>query len=1121
MSTDARAEMDPLLRQQFQQLLASERVLKDKMQQKEHVGVWDPPRNIGLEKECIQLRSLYEKVLFLDLEFATAKELEHSLWKTVFYKRIEHFRKRIRKCAAEAGSRGKNNDDKTSHQLLHEVCFQFSAFISDASVFYGGLLKRFQTFYESLLRSASGADGIVRCAKQSCYRCLVFLGDLARYKELHSENERKDWSHAENFYYKALEVVPSNGNPHNQLAVLATYIDAECVAIYRYARSLLVFQPFVTAKANLVLLFEKNRQRVQKMLQIIPDFLAHSQFRKQGNENGHMRQQQNVMKNKDKSAAFKSYLQRFVRLHGILYSSQSEEHLFDPLRRSIGEDLRGLMQASAVNDGLMLKLVVICIFSISCALGETDGAAFQQSKPKRRKSGDEKDVPDDDDGTTAAEDSQEWSKTDLVCCSVVTLLDLIKHAMEFAISSLKRRDTNGTSRGGGAPPPPAVKFAGPISVGMEWVSSHISVFHDLLLQRRTMEEGTAVLQGSSRLLNSLVEIQAFVALQANFIQTVQHSGAASEVWSPNPPLALTAAGKKEKKEETLFTLRLWLKEELELQGFLPLQNAYREYTLASSKGLLNDAKATVTRMRKMVHASELLASVFLDVKNLRTTGKYPPQGKAEAAPVCGASSSSVSGEFQLLDGVVNALGKTVAEGSTPAPAPAPAPSSKWGPKHPLHHDSKRKEQEQSRKSSHEAKDSSGGGGAGAAAAAARGQLSILKNTNDSRKAKHDSDVVAYSGIVTTTQHPSALPKEQWDDAADPTAGGGEYEEDGTWGGDDDEDMYYHHHDDTGMSSETMRMDIPSSHSFRPSFSQSPSSTDVAHFSYLESERVSIFDGGVQLKFGESAEPMFDSLLSTRTRTAAASDPSDDFESTALGGVLSETPPLWMQTNASDMALNSTDYLKSISDFTRSSLASLRQAPAAAKTMAPHSLSMHFDQFGLNHRAHFTPGQTMVGLDELGVHLRGMASTLPPASNEFDHLLGDLGDTDAIHTDHSETRHFHHVGTFGQAGSYGSRSVNNDGREILNEVSGLAPPAAMPLGRSRDFAQVPVTQPRNPLEAFMAAVQGDGDPSSDSSFAFGGQTFPELENVERESEDLSHFRANILDIVGLKKGTSIT
>ena len=105
----------------------------------------------------------------------------------------------------------------------------------------------------------------MRLAKQSCHRCLVHLGDLARYKELHSERARKDWSHAVDFYHQALDVVPSNGLPHNQLAVLATYIDAECVAIYRYARSLLVSQPSITADANLVLLFKHNRKRVDNL----------------------------------------------------------------------------------------------------------------------------------------------------------------------------------------------------------------------------------------------------------------------------------------------------------------------------------------------------------------------------------------------------------------------------------------------------------------------------------------------------------------------------------------------------------------------------------------------------------------------------------------------------------------------------------------------------------------------------------------------------------------------------------------------------------------------------------------------------------------------------------------
>lgn len=36
----------------------------------------------------------------------------------------------------------------------------------------------------------------------SINRCLIFLGDLARYRELHGENSVKDWSSAERFYHQ-------------------------------------------------------------------------------------------------------------------------------------------------------------------------------------------------------------------------------------------------------------------------------------------------------------------------------------------------------------------------------------------------------------------------------------------------------------------------------------------------------------------------------------------------------------------------------------------------------------------------------------------------------------------------------------------------------------------------------------------------------------------------------------------------------------------------------------------------------------------------------------------------------------------------------------------------------
>jgi hypothetical protein len=43
-----------------------------------------------------QLRDSYEALLFLDLNFAAANDVEQVLWKSVFYKPIEEFRSRVK-----------------------------------------------------------------------------------------------------------------------------------------------------------------------------------------------------------------------------------------------------------------------------------------------------------------------------------------------------------------------------------------------------------------------------------------------------------------------------------------------------------------------------------------------------------------------------------------------------------------------------------------------------------------------------------------------------------------------------------------------------------------------------------------------------------------------------------------------------------------------------------------------------------------------------------------------------------------------------------------------------------------------------------------------------------------
>ena len=104
----------------------------------------------------------------------------------------------------------------------------------------------------------------MQLALLTCHRSLIFLGDLERYSQLilgpapdQPSSSDKDWRKAERYYRWALALMAINGNPHNQLAVVATYKQNNLLAVHRYFRSIAVKQPFATAMQNLKLLFDK------------------------------------------------------------------------------------------------------------------------------------------------------------------------------------------------------------------------------------------------------------------------------------------------------------------------------------------------------------------------------------------------------------------------------------------------------------------------------------------------------------------------------------------------------------------------------------------------------------------------------------------------------------------------------------------------------------------------------------------------------------------------------------------------------------------------------------------------------------------------------------------------
>ncbi|XVE51358.1 hypothetical protein DITRI_Ditri02bG0033900 [Diplodiscus trichospermus] len=222
-----------------------------------HSDVWDL-----YHKVCLS----YENFILNDHELKELQDVEYSLWK-LHYKHIDEFRKRTKRSSVNSESTSSAMAPGGSDDKYIEG---FRLFLLKATEFYKRLIAKIRSHYglpeESSLYKRGGIASSVEPTKlQRCYflchRFLVCLGDLARYMEQFEKSsvEKHNWSVAATYYLEAAIIWPDSGNPQNQLAVLATYVGDEFLALYHCVRSLAVKEPFPDAWNNLILLFERNR----------------------------------------------------------------------------------------------------------------------------------------------------------------------------------------------------------------------------------------------------------------------------------------------------------------------------------------------------------------------------------------------------------------------------------------------------------------------------------------------------------------------------------------------------------------------------------------------------------------------------------------------------------------------------------------------------------------------------------------------------------------------------------------------------------------------------------------------------------------------------------------------
>ncbi|XP_047135748.1 nonsense-mediated mRNA decay factor SMG7 isoform X1 [Hydra vulgaris] len=193
-----------------------------------------------------RLETIYKNLLLTDIQFALDNKVELELWNHAFKGHIDILRQRIK--------------EKKLNTEKNELQAKLSLFIDTSSGFYFQLLQDFCERYDLDLPYHGKASqfGILNVNKKLysgtkpkmnsclyiCQDCLVHLGDLARY--------RNDLQHANAFYELAAKILPGNGQPYNQLAILASARNNTLLVVFYYLKSISVANPFPAASSNLL-----------------------------------------------------------------------------------------------------------------------------------------------------------------------------------------------------------------------------------------------------------------------------------------------------------------------------------------------------------------------------------------------------------------------------------------------------------------------------------------------------------------------------------------------------------------------------------------------------------------------------------------------------------------------------------------------------------------------------------------------------------------------------------------------------------------------------------------------------------------------------------------------------
>lgn len=193
-------------------------------------------------------------LLKFEMKFCRQHNVEQHCWKMLYYNVIEYMK---RLCG----------DKSTPNGLFYrQKCLHI---IDDGGEFFERLLGIITATYKFDMDDYVGANSgtplkglkYISLAIVSAQKICIYLGDLLRYREI--VDGGKNFERVKQWYVRAYQLIPANGMPYNQLAILSLYNKRKFDAIYYHLRSLHASNPIKSAKESLVVMFDEIRKKYE------------------------------------------------------------------------------------------------------------------------------------------------------------------------------------------------------------------------------------------------------------------------------------------------------------------------------------------------------------------------------------------------------------------------------------------------------------------------------------------------------------------------------------------------------------------------------------------------------------------------------------------------------------------------------------------------------------------------------------------------------------------------------------------------------------------------------------------------------------------------------------------